>query len=617
MDGWRTLRVMAIVVIALMMVSISIGQLQAQSPTNTPTPYPSFGSGDFFLPPYPSNADRMGFGKTSDNDAGILNAGWYLDWGAAVNPTHPGGAEYGRTIYLNVSNTGTYCSWYKTPATELSQVTPSLTGTVLIDRVQATPGALWMIGNEPDSIYNGSPIQAELYAELYHYFYTTIKAADPTAKVAVGAIVQPSPLRMEYLNKVLTQYQTLYGEPMPVDVWNIHFYRLNEGGCGSWGAGLPPFSDGAGGWNIAFSASELLNVSKLETALRDFRQWMADRGYNSVPLIITEFGVLPPPSYGGFDNNTAAQFLDDMFNMMLSATNPATGLAEDGNRLVQAWAWYSTRDSLHGYGGNLFNSDGSLTVIGNAFVAQTTAHFTPYVTLQLISPTMVTTSPAAIDVFAYTQNMGNSAADTVTVTFALKETGGEPAFTRTVALGQISGRYTEPPVPIDHTWNVTYTQTPTETIPYTVTISILSLTDGISDSIQQEFSVNWWQVRDLTIDLMLADEQKKFSGTPETLVATTTIKNVGHVATTATDATVSVSPLRGSMIFPPQQIPIPTLGPGEIFVFTTAFSVTEIGWYTVTAQFPHPLEKPELTDNNVSSKQYGLILQAYLPLVLK
>ena len=57
----------------------------------------------------------------------------------------------------------------------MNQVTASYTGTALIDNVVHNPGALWLIGNEFDARYNGSPIQAELYAELYHYFYTTIK----------------------------------------------------------------------------------------------------------------------------------------------------------------------------------------------------------------------------------------------------------------------------------------------------------------------------------------------------------------------------------------------------------------------------------------------------------
>ena len=116
-----------------------------------------------------------------------------------------------------------------------------------MDSLNANPGALWLIGHLPDSIYDCSPIMPELYAELYHEFYTFIKTYDPTARVAIVAIVQPSPLRLEYLDKVLGHYQALYGEKLPTALWNIHLYALPEVAGGA-GAGVPPDASSPTGW---------------------------------------------------------------------------------------------------------------------------------------------------------------------------------------------------------------------------------------------------------------------------------------------------------------------------------------------------------------------------------
>ena len=346
-------------------------------------PYSSYNSGDFFLPPYLSEQDRMGYGRAVGKQESLLNAGWYLDWGARSNPSHPSGAEYARLIYLNIHNTGGVSPCIN-PATTHAQVTPSLTGTALINAVNAAPGALWLVGNEPDSIYNGSPIKAELYAELYHYFYTTIKETDPTAKVVVGAIVQPSPVRMAYLDKVLNHYQATYQTPLLTDLWNIHFYILNEGPCGSWGAADPPLTSGAS-WNINFTASEMLDLETMRQNLVAFRQWMKDRGYQNKPLIITEFGVLPPNYFAGFEDDVAAQFLHDTFDLFRTATDNEVGYPDDNYRLLQMWAWFSTQSQQ--FGGNLFtNNYSELTIIGEAFVSQTLAHNTPYIDLQIEPP---------------------------------------------------------------------------------------------------------------------------------------------------------------------------------------------------------------------------------------
>ena len=89
----------------------------------------------------------------------------------------------------------------------------------------AHPGALWLIGNEPDVKWQDNTLPAE-YARLYHKAYTAIKAADPQAQVAIGGVTQPSPLRLRYLDAVLTAYQQQYRKPLPVDIMERSQLRI-------------------------------------------------------------------------------------------------------------------------------------------------------------------------------------------------------------------------------------------------------------------------------------------------------------------------------------------------------------------------------------------------------
>ena len=103
--------------------------------------------------------------------------------------------------------------------------------------IQANPGSVWILGNEIDR-RGQSETMPDKYAEAYHDTYQFIKGIDPTARIASGSIVEPTPLRLEYLDKILRYYRAKYGTPMPIDVWNIHMYILPEL-VGSWGAEVP------------------------------------------------------------------------------------------------------------------------------------------------------------------------------------------------------------------------------------------------------------------------------------------------------------------------------------------------------------------------------------------
>ncbi len=451
-------------------------------------PYQTYRDGDFFFPPYESESERIGVGKSSNHDMTPLQAGWYLDWMSQNDHTDPNGMAYIQTIYFYSPDSWDDVLDKCRTTTQVSQISFTPDGQELIKRIKNNPGALWQVGNEPDSYYNGTPMTPELYAEMYHHFYTIIKETDPLAKVTVGGIVQPSPIRLDYLDAVLNHYQATYGEPFPIDLWNIHFYIFLEGECfnsehTSWGATVPPpNTSNSNGWVIEFSAEDMLRLipsddkPSMEGNLRAFRQWMFDRGYKDKPLIITEYGILPRSDYDGFENEVASQFMIDTMNMFLTLTDSTTGLQSDGGRLLQMWAWFSTNHDS--YGGNLFNADGSLTPVGETFIQQTTNRITPYVDLQIVpSQRSHASLNNRMSVDAFITNQGNTISGDGVVRITLTDVMTPSIqFTEDISIGSLNARYQdnyttyisktwmfEPP----YAYTITITANPDQTITET------------------------------------------------------------------------------------------------------------------------------------------------------
>jgi hypothetical protein len=183
---------------------------------------------------------------------------------------------------------------------------------------------LWLVGNEPDCIYQDNVLPQE-YAQAYHDAYSFIKVHDPTAHVAVGGIVQPTPLRMEYLDIVLDTEASCTAYP---------------DSC--WGAGIPPGI--AADHGVLYTLDDIDRLDIFQDRIVQFRQWMRDRGYRDTPLIITEHGTLLPyydPGTLYYDSG------GDPFD------EARARYAADENRLVQRWLWYSLDDTS--YGGALFD----------------------------------------------------------------------------------------------------------------------------------------------------------------------------------------------------------------------------------------------------------------------
>ena len=294
----------------------------------------------------PLPRERYGFVATSSNwrqtfDVAQLGGGWYVDANPPACATSPGGMD--RAVIIGVRN------WQSSPQWEWLELI-----------VNAHPGSLWLVGNEPDCIWQDN-LLPEDYAHVYHEIFTAIKGWDSTALVSPGGIVQPTPLRLQWLDRVLDEHESAYDAPMPVDVWNIHNQILQEV-RGDWGADIPP------GFDLIDEGvlREMIDNDNMEIFTQqiwDFRAWMAESGYAGDPLIVTEFGVLIP--WSPFDDVARVNaFMDATFEFLETATSdePATlGYEADGHRLVQRWAWFSLDvpfydpETNEGFNGNLFD----------------------------------------------------------------------------------------------------------------------------------------------------------------------------------------------------------------------------------------------------------------------
>lgn len=274
--------------------------------------------------------------------ASALSSGWYLTW-SVLKRSPKQIPEHWQTIRV-----GKNCIY------------PSLEYNAWV--ASNFPGSVWIIGNEPDVIWQDNIVPEE-YAVLYHDAYETIKKADPTAKVATAAVAQATPLRLAYLDRILAEYQKRYNTPMPVDWWTIHGYILREQ-HNSWGVDIPPgFFDEHG---MLWEVSDHGRMDLFEANIIAFRRWMVDRGYRNTPLALTEFGIMMPADYG-FPPDQVVIFLQDTFHWLQTAQDNSIGYSADDNKIVQRWAWFSLYYDLYPAPNLADPKTGELTVLGKAF----------------------------------------------------------------------------------------------------------------------------------------------------------------------------------------------------------------------------------------------------------
>lgn len=349
-------------------------------------------------------AERIGFGLTSPSLSQYpaveqLGAGWYLDWQVRAAPERPGNIQYAQMIRVHQKLS---CGqWFHRDRNACPYATPLdyvyMPEQATIEAAaQANPGSLWLIGNEMDRIdwgecanigctqifHNGQDeTLPETYAVAYHDLYHLIKAVDPTARLAIGGMIQPTPLRLTYLTKVWDSYQATYSTTMPVDVWNVHNFIIQEK-AKDWGADIPPGVDAQVGAYVDHPETHI-DLTIFDQQIRAFRQWMKERGQQDKPLVVSEYGILyyndtmelckgsqeqiqrckNDPSY-------VQEFMIDTFDYFYQTRDCDLGLTSDGCRLVQQWNWYSLDDTWGNFNpySRLFDPDTKqMTATGERF----------------------------------------------------------------------------------------------------------------------------------------------------------------------------------------------------------------------------------------------------------
>ena len=349
-----------------------------------------------------------------------LRLGWYLNYNTTKSPILESSAAF-------------------VPVSRLTQTGPnamdysySPSGTALTDAITQNPGADWLIGNEPDRADFQDDIEPHVYAAAYAELYDLIKTADSTARIFAGTIVQPTPIRLEYLDLVLQSYaQQNGGDSMPVDGWSIHNFILNEVSCdydpgNCWGAEIPPGITANFGEIVSIQDND--NIAMFKQRITNFRQWMADRGYAGLPLTVSEYGVLMP-DYLGFDNARVNTFMNATFDYMLTATDPILGDPNDDYRMVQTWSWFSTGAVGDGYNGYLFEGAANqypwkLSAMGQNYAGYT-KNMLPEVDLYASSFTSETSLIAPTTV-TLTAQVANSGTNVFAKDFSVQFYSGDP-----------------------------------------------------------------------------------------------------------------------------------------------------------------------------------------------
>ncbi len=346
---------------------------------------------------------RIGYGVVSGSDLTnpairSLGAGIYHNWRTDSAPVTSDGIQFAQTVRVHQNLTcplNSENAWnrdvcpYAEPHSY--QVRPFLAD--IAATAQAQPGSLWLIGNEMDrrDWYLGGQDEMlpELYATAYHDIYTAIKAADPTAQIAIGGLIQATPLRLAWLDRMWESYAEQYSADMPVDVWNIHNFILREVHY-AYGADIPPGFDDDTRAVVYESDWTHIDLALFDQQIRAFRGWMAERGQQEKPLIVSEYGILYRHcatwrwtgtefvcDQNFSDEQVVVDFMLGTFDYFLSARDCTLGYVADGCRLVQQWLWFSLDHPTEGFNVHtrLYDgANGSLTPAGIAYRDWVAAH---------------------------------------------------------------------------------------------------------------------------------------------------------------------------------------------------------------------------------------------------
>jgi hypothetical protein len=395
---------------------------------------------------------RYGIAPASNNHITWLDdfgVGWYLTFGSTARPAE----NFAEFVPIIRTRQDRDANFKRLPSYTVDPDFPQLK-----INIEKRPGALWVVGNEVDRWKLQDDIMPDLYAEAYHEVYNFIKNTDPTAQVAISALVEVTPGRLQYLDIVWNSYLKKYRTTMPVDVWNMHLYTLPERKWGTDDVSTFAFIANGTDPNLAKFDSGLARDPKLcprddvyclaehddmdifAEQVTSMRKWMKDHGQQNKPLIISEYSILYPyKDEGGgncsirdeegncFSPSRVIKFMDSSFNYLENTKDPNLGYPLDENRLVQQWLWYSTWvDPESDFGGNSSNlletGLGPMSAIGKNFHDEVGAKplTTNLFPVNPVGGSASTNSNSTVDVILSVGVMNNGnhvTADNIQVTF--------------------------------------------------------------------------------------------------------------------------------------------------------------------------------------------------------
>ena len=372
-----------------------------------------------------------------------FGTGWYVNF-SSTTPISNGDSEFVPIIRVRQEKiNGVYQDDYYT--------IPALTDAALGTQIAANPGALWLVGNEPDVAAVQDDTYPGVYARAYHDVYSFIKQRDPSAQVGIGGLSMATPGRLQYLDIVWNTYLDLYGTPMPVDVWNIHVYILSEYNPGigpgdgklalgtdpalakNWPVVGPPYSQQCPQDNI-YCRAEHDDATIFAEQLTQLRIWMKEHGQREKPLILSEYGQLYPyivenggcflsDEFGNcFTPTRVNNYMNATLNWLETTTDPTLGYSADNNRLVQQWLWFSLRvgnepgNEESGGSSNLLIKDYTNKPPGDiTALTQVGQNYLNHIQAQTLYKNLVASN--ALPSIAFTTPPTNTASATLTIEF--------------------------------------------------------------------------------------------------------------------------------------------------------------------------------------------------------
>lgn len=391
------------------------------------------------------------------NDIEEMKIGWLVSFAAGEPSWLPDNVAHTPMVRLKQDRDPTTNSRLPTYTAR-----PAFTESGLGRLVRANPGAVWIIGNEVDRFQWQDDVLPDLYATAYHDAYHFIKQIDPTAQIAVSALVLISPGRLQYLDRALAAYKQKYGTQMPVDVWTFHAYIFPERKEPYNGQGLEGiYASIAVGTDpdLAIMAPspqrplaeqiELCerddyicvhqhdNVELFKKQVIDMRTWMKLNGYQNRPLLLTEWSLLHTyKELGGGDcgirdefgkcfvPERVTNFLEASVEYLESATATDLGYPLDNFKLVQQWSWFA----LDNLGDNQFTegnpslmidpSSGNLTQMGRKYrdlIQETTTQ--PNLVIDTIYADFVNVAPSTSGTAQLKVSIRNNGNSQTTVPF--------------------------------------------------------------------------------------------------------------------------------------------------------------------------------------------------------